>query len=290
MNWVFYALTTAVIFGFQNIITKKILQKEHSVEYLSILYLTSFIFLLPFIKNVNILSLKIIFLVLIRTVLMATSMLFFIKSLKHMPISTVTPLGNLIPFFSLIFGFVLLNEVIGIFQIIGVFVLIFGSYILSTEGHIKKAHEPLKKLFSSKYMFFILMYTLFMALVAIMSKIILNRGISSLDLLFYHNGFSSIIFIGITFIVYDGMKDLKEGYSIAGMWIVIIAIFGTLGAYTKLLALSDPLGKVSLVIPFIRLRGLISTVFGGALFHEKYILHKAIACVLMLVGVGLIVV
>jgi drug/metabolite transporter (DMT)-like permease len=217
-------------------------------------------------------------------------MIFFIRSLKHLPISIVTPLGNLIPLFSLILGFTLLNEVIGIYQILGVFILIFGSYILSTDGHIKNAHKPLKKLFNSKYMYFILISTVFMALVAIMSKIILGKGIPSLDLLFYHNGFSALIFLCITFIVYDGIKDLKEGYSIAGWWILVIAVFGATGAYTKLMALSDPLGKVSLVIPFIRLRGLISTVFGGALFHEEHIFSKAVACVLMLIGVGLIVV
>jgi uncharacterized membrane protein len=54
-------------------------------------------------------------------------------------------------------------------------------------------------------------------------------------------------------------------------------------------AISLPGVMISLVIPIKRLSALFSTVIGGELFHEKYLLRKSIACVVMIIGAVLIV-
>jgi len=47
--------------------------------------------------------------------------------------------------------------------------------------------------------------------------------------------------------------------------------------------------QVSLVYPIYRLSSLFATVLGGEFFHEKHILKKSIAAIIMLIGSYLIV-
>jgi len=286
--WLYFALLSATIFGFQSLISKKILQKEHSVEYLSLLYTFGFIVQLPFLNSISRVGVRELFSILIRTIFMAISMIYYIKSLKHMKISAIAPLANVVPLFSLLLGILFLDESLAFVQIAGVFTIIIGSYILTTQGHIKNWHKPLNDLIRSKYFHYGLLYAFFRALTFLISKMIINSGLDSNTIMFYHYLFSASIFMMVTFFVYNGIEDIKEGLKLGGGTIFIIAVLGLLGSFCTLLAMEDPTSKISLIVPITQLSSLISVFVGSIIFHEDHKASSIISTVLMIFGVFLI--
>jgi bacterial/archaeal transporter family protein len=290
MNWLIYAFIAAAIFGFQDIISKIVLSKEHSNEFLTILYLSGLIFLLPFFKHIIVPDATSMLLIIIRSVTLAGAYMLFIKALKHMDISEVSPLTNLRLLIIFLYGFVFLSEVIKWMQLLGAFVLMFGSYILESEGHIKNLHKTLIKVTKNKYVFYIIIYIILIPMTSIFSKLIVNRGVNSFNLLFFHYVISTFIYLGITFLVYGGIKDLIEGFKLGGMWIIVRSISGLIVQFIYFLAYADPVSLVSVIVPITQLKTLISTIFGGALLHEKHLSSKIIGCVLMVIGVVFIII
>ncbi|MFH1445704.1 MAG: DMT family transporter [Nanoarchaeota archaeon] len=290
MEWIIFALVAAFLFGFQTILKKKVLKKQDTFEFLTLLYLINFLILLPFIFSVNLfLSSYSLFLIFVRSVLMLVAIVSFTEALKHLPISTVTPLSNLKPLFTLVLGFIILSETIGPFQIVGVIVIIMGSYLLDSEGNLKDYKKPLKTLIESRQIHYILIFAVFYSLGAILSKTIL-KTIGPLDLLFYHSLFSVFLYFAIIFIFYSGVKDLKNSWNMAGFWIILIAILGVLASYTSFLSFASIDSKVILIVPILQVSNLISVVLGGKIFKEKHIGIKIIASILMITGVVLILI
>ena len=284
-----YALIAAAIFGFQDIISKIVLSKEHSNEFLSILYLSGLVFLLPFFKHVILPDATSMLLIFIRSITLAGGFMLFIKALRHMDISEVSPLTNLRLLVIFLYGFIFLQENIKFLQILGATVLMFGSYILESEGHIKNLHKTLIKISKNKYVYYIVIYIILMPMTAIFSKMILNRGVNSFNLMFFHYVISTFIYLGITFLIYGGMKDIIEGFKLGGVWIIVRSISGLIVIFINFLAYADPASLVSVIVPITQLRTLISTIFGGALFHEKHLSSKIIGCILMVIGVVFII-
>lgn len=285
--WFFYALISAVVSGSQSIFKKIVLKKEHTIEFLSIFYVFSFLLLLPFIKNFKMLDLSLISFILLRSILVIIAIISFTKALKHLSISTAAPLTNFRPLFTLILGLIILGETISFIQVMGVFVILFGSYILDSDGQLKNYKKPLKDLLKSKYIHFLLLYALFISLGEIAAKIILFK-VDSYNLMFYHYLFSMLIYLSITFFGYEGIKDIKEGLKLGGFWTLIIAVLGLVATYYGFMAFTQIGAKVIIIVPVFQLSTLISSVFGGKLFHEKHIFSKVIGSIFMLFGVFII--
>lgn len=286
---ILFALISAFLFGLQDVLKKRVLKKEDSFEFLTLLYIVSFLLLLPFSFKLSFdLSFNVVFLIVLRSLIMIVAIVSFTKALKYLPISTVLPLSNFKPVFALIFAFFFLAEKISLFQILGVLIIISGSYILDSNGSIKKYRRPLKALIRSKYVHYILAFSVFYSLGAILSKTILYST-DSFSLLFYHSFFSMIIYLMIRFVYNRSIKDLRKGWDLAGVWIFLIAILGVGASYVSFLAFASADSKVAIIVPIIQLSTLIG-VLGGVFFKEDHILIKSVACILMIIGVLLLVV
>ena len=289
IDWLFLSIAAAVIFGISNIINKEVLEKEHSLEFLSVYYLFNLFIVLPFIKNINTIDYRILFAIILRSIFMVMYMTFYTKALKHMQISVVGPLTNLNPLFVLGAGFLILGELITSLQILGIVVLLIGSYVLNSDGHFKNWGAPFKKLFKSKYMSYMIYSGICYVGVSLLAKYIL-RDTESFTLLFYHYIFTTLIYLGITFFIYKGIDDIIEGIKLDGFWIFVSAAIGTLGTYLIYLAFSNPNSSVGIITAISRIQVLVGVVFGGRLFHETNIFLKSIASILMLIGIYLIVI
>lgn len=288
MEWFVFALAAAFILGFETIAEKRVLKREHVVEFLAVVHLVRFLLLLPFIFKVSFaLSLGSISLILIRSVFIVITVISFARALKHLPLSIVAPLSNFKPMFVLLFGFLLLGETINIVQMAGILIIIMGAYVLDSKGHIRNWHKPLQDLIKSKYIHYILIFSVFYSLSAVLSKVIL-ASVDSFSFLFYTSFFGAIMYLLITFGLYRGVRDLKEGWNLAGIWILLIAILNIGAVYTSFLAFASIGAEVILIVPIIQLSTLIDIIFGGRLFYEKHLVIKTIACVLMILGVGLL--
>lgn len=289
MDWFWIVLVSAFLVSVNELITKKILKKEHTTELLAITFTSTsvlLIFLSPWLNlSINPTEFMIVF---VRSIIVASSILLFTKAMKHMEISSVAPLKNLTPFFLIFLSFVFLGEIITFVQVIGIFLIIFGAYFLQIHNHFLDFFKHIRE-FNNKYFFYALSGSALFSISAILSKIVL-KTISPQAYLFYSSIIIALYFNLIIFINYNGFKDFKKGYHKTGWWAVPLSLSLILADYSYFYALSLPNALVSLVLPIRRVSALITTIIGGRLFHDHYLFHKITSAFVILIGAVLIII
>ena len=108
-------------------------------------------------------------------------------------------------------------------------------------------------------------------------------------LLFLTTLFLSVHFLIIQFTLYKGLKDIQIGIKKNFWWIILATITALLADFSYYQALAVPAALVSLIVPILRLSSLFTVIIGGEIFHEKHLIRKIIACLIMVLGAILIV-
>ncbi len=285
--WWFFAICSAVFSSLFTIFRKKGTLKEHALEFEVVRTTTvAFLclFLIPFLTfKYSITSILIIY---FTSLLAVLGILLNSKALKHLQISTVAPLFNLTPGFLAILAFLFLGESLSKIQVGGLILLIVGAYVLETDHHsfIKSFLQHIK----SKYVGYAIASALVFSITALLDKYIITFYAVAFDYLFLVWFCIAINFILLSFIQKKGIKGVKHCLRKSKHNVFLAGLFSFLGNVFYVAALS--LSYVSLVMPIRRLSTLISTIVGGELFHEKNLLRKSFACVIMVVGAYLIIV
>jgi len=88
-------------------------------------------------------------------------------------------------------------------------------------------------------------------------------------------------------VYHNGFKVAKHGLKNTVRSILIVAVL--VAGYKLAQSRTVALAKVAIVTSIKRLSVLFTVIVGEELFHEKNLLRKSIACVIMLVGTLLIV-
>jgi bacterial/archaeal transporter family protein len=289
LDWVFLSILSAFFLSFYDLFKKKMLQKEHSLELLSVTFITIFIIQSALIPYYSLdISLNSLLFTFFRSILTALALILFTKALKHMEISSIAPLSNLTPKFLIILSSIFLLEKISFFQILGISLIVLGSYFLQVHANYL---SPLKhlKLLKNKYIIYAILSSFCLAISAVISKHVL-KTLDVMTYLFYSYLFIAIFFVSATFIFYKGVKDLKNGFFKGSYIIPVIALLFIFSDWAYFVALAMPTVLVSLVIPIRRLSTLFSVLFGGALFKEHYFVHKIVSSLVILLGVFFVVV
>lgn len=286
--WYLYALASAIFVALASITEKKTLFKEHAMEFSTVLSIINFLlvlFLLPIVKfNV---PLKLLLIIYLSSVLGCIGFLYATKALRHMDISTASPLMNISPAIVAILGFFFLSETLEYSKIGGIFFIVIGAYVLEVDHSLSNLKEPFIRMVRSKYVHYILFALLLYGITTILDRYILTHGVDPYTYIFIVHLFIMINFIFLISVFHDGFKGIKHGFKSAGKWIFLAAIFFVTSRIFLAQALS--MAYVALVIPIRRLSTLFATIIGGSLFHEKGLPIKIIACVITLIGVGLMI-
>ncbi len=287
-SWVALTIASAVFLTIQRIIQKKVLKKEHASEYLTTFGVFAWIFLLPFIGKVDFtLSANVWILLAVKSILLSYSWLMITRAYKHMEVSLVEPLKNISPLFLLLFAAILLGELPTGMQVFGIFLILFGGYLLESMLHPSLMNNPFK-IFRGKYINYLLLAALITGISGVFDKWILKET-NITTMMFFMFFFSSIMLFIHQCIVYKGWADVKHVFKKDGMLVCIIVILTLLSDWLYFSAVALKSSYVSLIVPLRRISSLFVIVIGGEMFHEKKIIEKVLACLIMLIGVYFIV-
>ncbi len=280
-NWFLLVLISALFLTAQRIVQKKVLMKEHATEYLTTFCILMFIFQLPFISFLEKITRDVLFLIYIKSLLATVSWLLIVKAYRHMELSYVEPLKNLLPLFLIVLAYFFLNESIGMQHLVGVIFIIFGAYMLEIYStHDFKSHFSMLK---NKYFIYIAISMFLGAIGSIFDKTILTQT-TSFNLLFYLFLFTGINMLVVQSIMYKGIYDVIDGVKKARYWIILIVIVTLLSDLTYFMAVKIPFTLLSIIVPLRRIHSLFVVIVAGEIFHEKKIIAKCIACLIMLLG------
>lgn len=288
MNWIFLTIIVIIFGTLINLIHKKVLKKEHTMEVSTLFAIFNLLLAFFLIPLVDFNFSKRYLLVIYFVSWFATIGFYLIeKALRHKEISTVIPLSNFEPMFVAILAFIFLTEDISMYQAFGMLLIIFGGYVLETNvlNNFKSAVTKLKQ---SKYIQFVLWGVLLYSFSAIGDKLILNRGITPITYLFFINVFIGINFVVLTYLTNNGLSSIKITIKKVG-WLIFLSALFSLGLRTAQFY-AFTLTSIALVLSLKRVISLLSVIIGGEMFHEHNLQRKILASVIMIAGVLLITV
>lgn len=286
MEWVFLILASALFISLKHIITKKILYKYDTVVVLTGLSFGIMIFTLVG-YNFNIqftIPLKILLMVIFKSIIIACSWYGLTYSIKKLGISIADPLTNLSPVFLVILGYFILGERITLLNLLGVIVIIIGGYILELNS-LKDLFLPFRQMKDNAHI--LVAIGLFgISMSAIIDKVVL-QFISKQTLMFY---FYATLFITYYLISYlhKNLHQLKELIMEKTVMLSFAAILGLLADAAYFVVVKMPTTYITLIIPLRRLSTFVSVLLGGRIYHEKHLIHRAIVSLFLIAGVFLI--
>lgn len=284
MQWYIFVIVSAILISISELLKKKVLYKEHSTEFSTTYSLIIIILLLPFVNHLNLnFPNFVMVLLIIKSILLLTSSLLFMKAIKHNELSQIMPLKNLSPVFLVIIAFFFLDEHINTTKLLGILIIMVSGYLLEKES--LRDH----KVFRNKYFLYVILSMIFVSIAAIIDKFII-KYVNIYTIIFVPFVLMTIYLLIIQFTLYKGFQDVKHSLINGKYWIIISAITILLSdlSYFSAVALEGTL--ISLIIPLRRISTLFSTILGGAFFHEKFILDRVSLCIFMLMGVYLILI
>ena len=289
MQWLVFALISAVFAAAALLIEKKILAREHAMEFSAALAFFNLMLSIPFLlfidySKIQLTPLVYIFLIMI---LVATAFLLVAKSIRHLEVSTVAPFLALAPAITTILAFIYLDERLGSIQVWGIALIIFGAYVL--ELH--KGHgflEPLRIAAKSKYLHFVFLGVILYGVAAFFDRAVLSRyDFQPIAYMAFAHIFLAFHFFVMMSLFHDGLVGLRKGLRKFGWILLPISIFTV--AYRLALFEGLKIENAGLVVSVQKMSALFAVIIGGELFREKNILRKSVASLIMLAGILLIV-
>lgn len=288
LPWWVFAIGSAIFVAVSMIVRKKVLFKEHAMQYEAVNKLFLFLLMLLFIPYVKLdFSLGLLGLMVLIGIVGSIAGIYMAKAYRHMDLSEVAPLKNLSPAILVVLAYFILREQPGYAHLGGIALLLIGAYVLEADHSLTDFRAPFEKIWKSKYIHYVFAVLVVWAFVAIGHKYLLGF-VDPITLLFFVMLFTSITTITAIHVRHRGIEDIKEGIKLYGWAIFLTALLQIAASLAIFKAMS--MAYVSLVIPIKRLSTFFTTVVGGEIFHEKRILIKGIACVIMIAGAYLIIV
>jgi len=205
-----------------------------------------------------------------------------------MDVSSTSSWMILAPAVTAVFAFFILGEKLGSQQVFGIGLMLIGMYVLQSHQN-SSVWDPLKEIYRSKYIHFIIISLFLYALGAMIDRVSLSH--LSVDFFAYVSlvhFFIAFNFFVISYFLYDGTMGIKHGIKKYGWLILLISVLTVAQRTTMALAISTTM--LGLILPIKRLSSLFTTIIGGELFHEKNLGRKIFACVVMLIGLVFMVV
>ena len=288
MTWYWFAIGSAVLLAVATLLEKKILFKEHAMEFSAVLAFFNALISLPLLllADFSNISLQVLGAIYIASLLGTASFYLVAKVNRHMEVSESSPLLVLAPAVGALFGFIFLNERMSYIQVSGIVLMIFGAYVLETY-HLNNPIEPLKSLSQSKYIRIIGGALLLYATGVLFDRIILSEvQIKPLTYIVIIHFFIAVNFFILLSVFHDGWGGIKHGTKIAGWPILLMSVITILHRLAYANAIS--IAYIGLASSIKRSSALFTTIVGGELFNEKNLKRKIIAVVIMLGGVFLL--
>lgn len=289
MTWFVVAIISALLSAFAAITQKKVLFNLGALEFSFLLSIVNLVFSIPFFffidyETINTLNLSILF---AKSVIGVLAFLCVMISLKNLEISNALPLLALTPGFVAVFAFFILGESLKGIEIIGLVLLIVGTFILESKN-IKEFVFPFNVFLKSKYHRFVIFALLLFTASSIMDKLLLIKlNLTPISLTAFQHIYFAILF-SIIFLFFRNKEQISStGFNKDNIcWIALISVLTIGYRYTQIVAVS--LASVALVLAIKRTSVFWATVIGGKLFHDKDLLKRSIAAVLILIGAILI--
>ncbi len=296
MMWIWLVLLYGVIKGIREIVKKKALEKNATIEVLFLYTLLAFVMVLPDAKHAMGLEPKYYFLIGLKSFVIFLAWIFSFMAIKKMPISLYGVLDLSRVLFATLLGVIVLQEALGVFQVIGLIFVSAGLLLLKYRPG-KRAgknvsagqggqdvlyqKEEEKERVDVKVVLMAFASCLFNAVSGLLDKVLM-KDINSSQLQFWY-----LLFLVCFYLLFILAARVKIAFFqvLKNYWVWILSLLIVVADRVLFLANGMDGSRVT-VMTLLKQAGCVVTILAGRfLFHEKNTGYKLFCAAVIIAGI-----
>ena len=292
MTWILLVLAYGLIKGMREVLKKKALEKNTTLEVLFLYTLLSFIFVLPEIRGAFNENFSTLIVVALKSLAIFLAWIFSFNSIRFIPISLYGILDLSRVLFATLFGVLVMKESLGTGQLLGLFLVALGLLLLKADPH-KKIEKKDDKNIPAIHVFLLFFSCMLNSVSGILDKVLMTyTPISDGHLQFWYMLFLVIyysLYVVARLIIKRRKNALNSAFNLKSAlknhWIWLLAVLFVIADRCLFIANSDPDSKVTIMTLIKQSCCFVTIIAGKIIFHEKKILHKFLCACVIVVGI-----
>ena len=283
MLWIFLVLLYGILKGAREVLKKKALEKNSTIEVLFMYTLLSFLIVLPDAGNAAGMELRFYFYIAVKSFVIFLAWMCSFKAIRKMPISLYGVLDLSRVMFATLLGVIVLHEVLSGYQVVGLLFVSAGLLLLKYRRHRGQRAETEQTSQGVGLVYVVMAFASCMlnALSGLLDKILM-RDISSAQLQFWY-----MLFLVLFYLLYILLTrtpvDLKS--AVRNRWVWMLSILFVIADRALFIANGMPGSRIT-VMTLLKQAGCVVTILAGKyLFREKDTAHKMVCALIIIAGI-----
>lgn len=282
MEWMLLVLLYGVLKGVREIVKKKALERNSTLEVLFMYTFLSFLFVVPDVKNAMGLETKYYLYIAFKSFIIFQAWMFSFKAIKRMPISLYGVLDLSRVLFATLLGVIVLQEVLNLYQIIGLILVSGGLLLLKYKPRsMREVAAAASEKVEVKYVIMAFASCLLNAFSGLMDKLLM-KDINSSQLQFWYMLFLVLMYLVFILVTRTPVRIKSV---LGNKWVWLLSILFVIADRALFLA-NGMAGSRITVMTLIKQSGCVVTILAGRfLFKEKNTTHKLICALIIIAGI-----
>ena len=280
--WVWLVLLYGVLKGVREIVKKKALEQNSTIEVLFMYTFLSFLMVLPSVKLAMGVEPRFYFYIAMKSFVIFLAWMFSFRAIKRMPISLYGVLDLSRVLFATLLGVVVLQETLGVFQVIGLVLVSAGLLLLKYRpGSVREAMALPGEAVEVRYVVMAFAACLLNALSGLLDKILM-QDITSSQLQFWYLLFLTLFYLIFILVTRTSVNWKK---AVCNKWVWLLSLLIVI-ADRALFVANGMEGSQITVMTLLKQAGCVVTILAGRfLFKEKNTAHKMVCAVVIIAGI-----
>lgn len=282
MLWIPLVLLYGVLKGVREIVKKKALEKNSTIEVLFMYTLLSFIIVLPEMKSAMGMEMRFYFYVALKSFVIFLAWMCSFRAIKKMPISLYGVLDLSRVMFATLLGVIVMHEVLGLYQTIGLILVSAGLLFLKYRPRsMRDAAAAGEQRVEAKYVIMAFASCMFNAVSGLLDKVLM-KDISSSQLQFWYLFFLMLMYL--LFVLLSRMP-VRLRSVVRNRWVWLLSALIVVADRALFIANGMQDSRIT-VMTLLKQAGCIVTILAGRfLFKEKNTTHKMFCALVIVAGI-----
>lgn len=282
MLWIPLVLLYGVLKGVREIVKKKALEKNFTIEVLFMYTFLSFLIVLPEAKVAMGMEPRFYLYVALKSFVIFLAWMFSFKAIGRMPISLYGVLDLSRVLFATLLGVSVLQEVLSVHQMIGLLLVSAGLLLLKYRPRsMREASDAAKQSVEVKYVVMAFVSCMLNAISGLLDKLLMKE-ISSTQLQFWYMLFLALMYLLFILITRTPVKIMSVARN---KWVWLLSVLFVIADRALFIANGMPGSRIT-VMTLLKQAGCVVTILAGKyLFKEKNTTHKMICALIIIAGI-----
>ena len=279
--WVWLVLLYGILKGVREIVKKKALEKNSTIEVLFMYTFLSFVMVLPSAGKAVGVESRFWFYIALKSFVIFLAWMCSFRAIKRMPISLYGVLDLSRVLFATMLGVAVMQETLGVFQTVGLILVSVGLLLLKYRPGHRQDMASMGQAVEIKYVVMAFASCLLNAVSGLLDKILM-RDITSSQLQFWYLFFLTLFYL-LYILLSRSQINWKRAFCNKWVWLLSLLI---VIADRALFVANGMEGSRITVMTLLKQAGCIVTILAGRfLFKEKNSTHKLVCAAVIIAGI-----